>query len=239
VTAAQASRVAWTIASGAIFESVVFGAAVLPAFEAWQWVFTRLPAWWPDWLAPAVVAMTVVPAYVVFAVAFAGLSALGTRLLGWRTPPPGEWALRDYEWPVLDWARAMMATHAVRVFVGTFFRSTIVWVWYFRWNGAGVGPGVFVNSLFVSDHNLLTLGEGVVIGDGVHMSGHTVEGGRLKTGRVSLGRGVMLGVGSVIGIDVTIGEGTQVGALSVVLKHSALASHAIYVGAPAVRLPPH
>jgi acetyltransferase-like isoleucine patch superfamily enzyme len=49
----------------------------------------------------------------------------------------------------------------------------------------------------------------------------------------------MLGVGSVIGIDVTIGEGTQVGALSVVLKHSALASHAIYVGAPAVRLPPH
>jgi len=231
--------VAWTIVSGTLFESVVFGAAVLPAFEAWQWAFTRLPVWWPAWLAPAVVATTVVPAYVVFAVVFASLSALGTRLLGWRTPPPGEWVLREYEWPVLNWARAMTATHAVRVFVGTFFRSTIVWVWYFRWNGAVVGPGVFVNSLFVSDHNLLTLGEGVVIGDGVHLSGHTVEGGRLKTGRVSLGRGVTLGLGSVIGIDVTIGEGTQVGALSVVPKHSALASHATYVGAPAARLPVH
>lgn len=236
MTAAQATRVAWTIVSGALFESVVFGVAVLPAFEAWQWMFTRLPLGWPDWLAPAVVAMTVVPAYVVFAVSLAALSALGTRLLGWRTPPPGEWALREYEWPVLRWTRAMMATHAVRIFVGTFFRSTILWTWYFRWNGATIGRGVYVSSLFLSDHNLLTIGDGVVIGEGAHVSGHTVEGGRLKTGRVSLGRGVTLGVGSVIGIDVTIGESTQVGALSVVPKHSALASHATYVGAPAARL---
>lgn len=237
MTGAQSARVAWTILSGAVFESVVFGAAVLPAFIAWQWVFTRLPVWWPAWLAPAVVAMSVVPAYVVFAVAFAALSAFGTRLLGWRTPPPGEWALRDYEWPVLDWARAMASTHAVRVFVGTFFRSTILWVWYFRWNGAAVGRGVYVNSLFISDHNLLTFGEGVVVGDGVHLSGHTVEGGRLKTGRVRLGRKATLGVGSVIGIDVTVGEGTQVGALSVVPKHATLDDHAVYVGAPATRLP--
>lgn len=237
MTGAQSARVAWTILSGAVFESVVFGAAVLPAFIAWQWVFTRLPVWWPAWLAPAVVAMSVVPAYVVFAVAFAALSAFGTRLLGWRTPPPGEWALRDYEWPVLDWARAMASTHAVRVFVGTFFRSTILWVWYFRWNGAAVGRGVYVNSLFISDHNLLTFGEGVVVGDGVHLSGHTVEGGRLKTGLVRLGRKATLGVGSVIGIDVTVGEGTQVGALSVVPKHATLDDHAVYVGAPATRLP--
>jgi acetyltransferase-like isoleucine patch superfamily enzyme len=238
VTVAQAIRVAWTIVSGALFESVVFGVAVLPAFVAWQWAFTRLPVWWPGWFAPAVVAMTVVPAYVVFAVALAALSAFGTRLLGWRTPPPGEWALRDYEWPVLDWARYMASTHTVRIFVGTFFRSTILWVWYFRWNGATIGHGVYVNSLFISDHNLLTFGDGVVVGDGVHLSGHTVERGRLKTGRVCLGQHVTLGLGSIIGIDVTIGEGTQVGALSVVPKHSSLDSHAVYVGAPAARLEP-
>ena len=237
MTARQAARVAWTIASGLVFESTVFGLAVLPAFVAWQWAFTRLPSWWPAWFSPAVVAMSVVPAYVVFAVTFAALSAFGTRLLGWRTPPPGDWRLQDYEWPVLHWSRAMMATHAVRVFVGTFFRSTILWVWYFRWNGAAVGHGVYVNSLFISDHNMLTFGDHVVIGDGVHLSGHTVEGGRLKTGRVCLGQGVTVGLGSVIGIDVVVGEGCQIGALSVVPKHSALDSHAVYVGAPAVRRP--
>ncbi|MEZ5293791.1 MAG: hypothetical protein R2745_22095 [Vicinamibacterales bacterium] len=227
---------AWTVASFFVVETLTFGLAVLPAFVAWEWVLTLLPATRPL-LRPSVLAMSLVPAYAVFAVALAALSAWGSRLLGWRTPPPGEWSIRECPWPVLRWSRYMMSTHVVRVFVGTFFRSTLLWVWYFRWNGATVGRGVYINSLTISDHNMLTLGDGVVIGGGVHMSGHTVEHGMLRTGTVALGRGVTVGVGSVVGIDVTAGEGCHIGALSVVPKHARLDADAVYVGAPVARLP--
>ena len=65
-------------------------------------------------------------------------------------------------------------------------------------------------------------GDGVVIGESVHLSGHTVEGGVVKTGRVRLGRGVTVGLGSMVGIGVEAGERCQIGALSVVPKDTKL-----------------
>ena len=83
-----------------------------------------------------------------------------------------------------------------------------------------IGSGVYINSLSISDHNMLEFGDGVVIGESVHLSGHTVEGGVVKTGRVRLGRGVTVGLGSMVGIGVEAGERCQIGALSVVPKNT-------------------
>jgi acetyltransferase-like isoleucine patch superfamily enzyme len=130
----------------------------------------------------------------------------------------------------------MISTHVVRVLVGTLFRSSPLWTWYLRLNGARMGRGVYINSLSISDHNLLDFGDRVVIGEGVHLSGHTVEGGLVKTGPVRLGEGVTVGLGSMIGIGVTAGPRCQIGALSVVPKFTALDGDAIYAGVPARRL---
>ena len=225
---------AWTVVSIIAVETVTLGLAVLPAYYLIRWWLT----WVPDdgGLRPAAVAMSLVPAYVVFALALSALSAWGTRLLGWRTPPPGEWKIRDMEWPLLNWSRYMMSTHLVRVLVGTFFRSSPIWTSYLRWNGASIGRGVFIGSVSISDHNMLDFGDGVVIGEGVHLSGHTVEGGLVKTGRVRLGRFVMVGLDSIVGIDVDAGERCQIGALSVVPKHTKLEGSATYAGAPVARV---
>jgi acetyltransferase-like isoleucine patch superfamily enzyme len=88
----------------------------------------------------------------------------------------------------------------------------------------------------VSDHCLLTFGDDVVVGSGVHLSGHTVERGCVMTAAIRLGSGVMIGVGSVIGIGVEIGDNTQVGALSVVPKRRVLEPNAVYGGVPVRRL---
>ncbi|MEK6631641.1 MAG: hypothetical protein AABY89_12995 [Acidobacteriota bacterium] len=204
---AQTGRVVWTVISIFVVESMVFGLSVLPAFYFWTWTWTLTWAI-PDLplLRPAIVATTLVPAYLVFAVALVALSALSTRVCGWRTAPDGAWKLRDLEWPLLDWSRYMISTHVVRVLVGTFFRASPLWTWYLRWNGAKIGPGVNINSLAISDRNMLEFGDGVVIGENVHLSGHTVEGGMVKTGRVRLGRFVTVGLGSMVGIGVEAGE---------------------------------
>ena len=235
MTTGQAVRVAWTVVTIFVVESVVFGLSVLPAFYFWMWTVNWAIPDFP-FLRPAIIATTLVPAYLVFAFALVVLSSLSTRLFGWRTQANGPWKIRDLEWPLLDWARYMISTHVVRVLVGTFFRASPLWTWYLRWNGAQIGRGVHINSLSISDHNMLEFGDGVVIGESVHLSGHTVEGGVVKTGPVRLARFVTVGLGSMVGIGVEAGEKCQIGALSVVPKHSTLDAGAIYAGAPVKKL---
>jgi acetyltransferase-like isoleucine patch superfamily enzyme len=232
---ARARRVAWAIASSVVVESLVFGLSVLPAFLFWSWTLSWASPPWPL-LRVVMVAVSLAPSYVVFSVALVVLSASSTALFGWRTRPDGAWRLVDLEWPLLDWSRYMISTHVVRVLVGTFFRSSPIWTWYMKLNGAHVGSGVYINSLSISDHNMLEFDDGVVIGESVHLSGHTVERGVVKTGRVRLGRGVTVGVGSMIGIGVEAGEGCQIGALSVVPKDTRLEAGSIYAGVPARKI---
>ena len=93
-----------------------------------------------------------------------------------------------------------------------------------------------MNTTFISDHNLLDLGDDVVIGAEAHISGHTVEAGTVKTAAVRLGNRVTIGLGSVVDIGVEAGDDCQIGALSLVPKHSRLAPGAVYAGIPAIRI---
>ncbi len=225
-----AARITWTIASVAVVEVVVFGLAILPATILWS-LLAELPFRW-NLLRTFVLCMAIPPAYLLFAVSLMVLSALSARLAGWHTPPDGEMPLAEVGWPLLTWARYMVSTHVVRLFAGSVLRSTPLWTFYMRLNGARLGRGVYVNTLFVSDHNLLEFDDYVVIGDGVHLSGHTVERGAVRTARVRLGRGVTIGLGSVVGIGVEAEPGAVVGALSLVPKSMKLKADGIYVGSP-------
>lgn len=223
-------RVAWTLGTSFIVECLVFGLAVVPAAAFWTPFFTR--SYPSSVVRTAVVAMMFVPTYVIFAFFLMVLSALAMRVLGWRTPPDAHLVIERLEWPLLNWVRYIISIHLVRLFAGSLLRATPLWTFYLRLNGARLGRGVYVNSLAVSDHNLLEFDDHVVIGDGVHLSGHTVERAVVKTARVRLGRGVTIGIGSVVGIGVEAGPGAQVGALSLVPKFSRLEAGATYVGAP-------
>ncbi|HEX7242697.1 MAG TPA: hypothetical protein VF263_20580, partial [Longimicrobiaceae bacterium] len=213
-------RFGWGVLSVFVVESVVFGLSVLPAALFWELHFEwRLPVLW---VRIVVLSMSFVPAYCLFAGTLMALSAWSTRLLGWRTPADARMPIAEMGWPLLRWGRYLVSTHLVRIFAGTVFRATPFWTLYLRMNGARIGRGVWVNSLSVNDHNLLELGDGVVIGESAHLSGHTVEGGVVRTARVRLGPGVTIGLESVVGIGVEIGAGAQVGALSLVPKHARL-----------------
>ena len=228
-------RVTWTVLSLVVVETLVFALSALPAVLFWAWAFNVATPPWPL-IRPFVLSVSLVPAYLVFAVTLVMLSALSTRVCGWRTAPTTGWRLTEFEWGLLNWSRYMVSTHVVRVLVGTFFRSSALWTWYLRLNGASIGRGVYINSLSISDHNMLEFGDGVVIGEGVHLSGHTVEGGVVKTGRVRLGTGVTVGLGSMVGIGVDAGDRCQIGALSVVPKYTRLDAGAVYAGVPVRRI---
>jgi hypothetical protein len=223
-------RVGWTIAEILSTQMIVCGLALAPVVMVWRLLLS--------WTAAAPVARAVVlsaaalPSYVVFSLLLMFVSALVIRVLGWRTPADTEMRIADLEWPLLQWVRYMAAIHLVRVLSGGLMRGTPVWTAYLRLSGPRLGRGVYVNSLRLSDYNLLEFGDDVIIGADAHVSGHTVERGVVRTARVRFGNNVTIGVGSIVDIGVVAGDRCQVGALSLVPKHTVLETDTTYFGIP-------
>ena len=231
--AALAFRLAWTVLSIVAVQTIVCGIAMLPAVALWAVAASRPISIVARLLLFSAIA---VPSYVAFALALMVVSPLATWLTRTRTPVNMEMRIADMGWPLMTWARYMVAIHIVRVFAGSVFRGSPFWTTYLRLNGARLGRGVYINTVHISDHNLLDFGDRVIIGSEVHVSGHTVEDGVVKTGRVRLGHQVTVGLGTTIEIDVIAGDRCQIGALSFVPKHTTLDGGAVYVGAPVRRL---
>lgn len=229
--AVVAVRIAWTILSVSVVQAIVCALAVLPVAAIGSQLLVLLPS--HGALRLLVLSAAVVPSYLLFALVLMPVSACAMRLMRWRTPSNVEMRIADMDWVLLNWARCMIGTQLVRVFSGTLFRGTPVWTAYLRMGGARMGRRVYVNSLGVSDYNLLEFGDGVVIGADVHVSGHTVENGVVKTAPVTLGRNVTIGLCSIVDIGVEIGDNAQVGAMSLVPKHTRLEGGHVYAGVPA------
>jgi acetyltransferase-like isoleucine patch superfamily enzyme len=227
-------RLGWTILTILAVQTLVCGAAILPVVVIWSHTFALTTS--SSVIRAVAFSILAVPSYVLFAVLLMFVSAATVRTLRWETPANVEMRIADLDWPLLQWARSMVATHVVRFFAGALFRGSPVWTAYLRRAGARIGRRVYVNSLAVTDYNLLEFGDDVVIGDGVHLSGHTVEGGVVKTAALRLGRNVTIGLGTVLEIGVEVGDGCQLGALSFVPKFTRLDARAIYAGIPAQRL---
>jgi hypothetical protein len=226
-------RIAWMIASFTVVQAVMCGMAAAPLVLIWTLMLDVMPS---GVATVAFISLAALPSYGVFAILFMAVSAFTLRLLGWQTPRDTQMRIADFDWPVLNWTRSMAALHVVRVLAGSLYRASPVWTAYLRWSGARLGRRVYVASLALSDYNLLEFGDDVVIGADVHLSGHTVEGGMVKTAGVRLGRGVTIGLGSVIDIGVEIGDECQIGALSLVPKGATLQAGAVYVGRPVRRV---
>jgi len=227
-------RVSCTVVAVIVVQTIVCGVAALPVILLWLELLRSLPE--SETLRAAVLSASIVPSYVLFALSLMIFTAVATRLSGARTPANAELKIADVSWPLLRWARYMVAIHMVRILAGPIFRASPIFTFYLRLNGARLGRRVYVNTLFISDHNLLEFGDDVVIGSEVHLSGHTVERGFVKTGTVRLAKNVTIGLGAVIDIDVEAGEGCTVGAMSLVPKHTKLEAGAVYAGIPVKRI---
>jgi acetyltransferase-like isoleucine patch superfamily enzyme len=226
-------RVTLTVIAIVAVQTAVCAIAALPPMLLW-WSLWRAPLGEPARIA--LTASLAVPLYILFALDILMVSPIANRLTGAYTRDRLHTRIKDFEWPLLHWARYMVAGHVARVLAGALFQGSPVWTFYLRLNGARVGRRVFVNSTAVSDHNLLAFGDDVVLGADVHLSGHTVENGMLITGGVHVGAGVTIGVGSIVSIGVVIADHCQIGALSYVPKHAALDADGVYAGVPAHRL---
>ncbi|MCE3556050.1 phosphopantetheine-binding protein [Pseudonocardia sp. RS11V-5] len=138
------------------------------------------------------------------------------------------WSLRYFRfWLVKTLTRA---NPLVLVMVGS-----PLYTLYLRALGAKVGRNVVVLTRHLPvATDLLTIGAGTVIRKDAVLLGYRAHAGRIQTGRVTLGRDVVVGEKSVLGIGTAMGDGAQLGHASSLHRGQAVPAGQSWHGSPAV-----
>ena len=144
-----------------------------------------------------------------------GLATFGLALV---VPVAGKWLLVGRfvpeEFPLwgLRYLRFWFVRSLIRTSPLVLLAGSPLYVLYLRALGAKVGCRAAVFSAKVpACPDLLTIGAGAVIRSEVAFSGYRAIAGRIQTGRVRLGRDVVVGDASVLDIDVAMEDGAQLG----------------------------
>jgi non-ribosomal peptide synthetase-like protein len=116
------------------------------------------------------------------------------------------------------------------------FTGSPLFALYLRALGARVGRGVAIFSNHVPVcTDLLTIGDGSVIGKDTYFNGYRAHAGRIQTGAVTIGRNVVVGEATVIDIDVTMGDRAQLGHASTLHAGQAVPDGEHWHGTPGRR----
>ncbi|MBL8924696.1 MAG: amino acid adenylation domain-containing protein [Pseudonocardia sp.] len=184
------------------------------------------------WTAQATDLVGVYQRSVVF-----GLAAFVLALL---VPVTGKWLLvgRFKPTPIPLWSLRYVRFWFVKSLMRTsplvLLAGSPLYVLYLRALGAKIGRGAAVFSTKMpACPDLLTIGAGTVVRSDVALYGYRAVAGRIETGRVQLGRDVVVGDASVLDIDVSMEDGAQLGHASCLHSGQVVPAGQRWHGSPA------
>lgn len=111
-------------------------------------------------------------------------------------------------------------------------------LWFLRAMGMKLGQRVFVNTEFISDPRLITLGDDVVIGGSVHLFAHFGGAGHLTVAPILIGARATIGQKATVMGDVVIGPDATILPHSVLLPGSRVGAGESWGGVPARHISP-
>lgn len=107
---------------------------------------------------------------------------------------------------------------------------------YYRLLGARIGKGAFIDLRQIDAPDLVTIGDGVVVSEGVLLATTSVERGLLRIGPVEIGDHAILGSVTVVGRGARVGAGSVLEDLSAIGAGQVLPDGEVWSGSPAVRI---
>jgi acetyltransferase-like isoleucine patch superfamily enzyme len=117
-----------------------------------------------------------------------------------------------------------------------FFTLTPFGLWFLQAMGMKLGRRVFINTEFISDPRLITIGDDAVIGGSVHLFAHFGGGGHLCVAPVVIGARATIGQNATVMGDVVIGARATILPHSVLLPGSRVGEGETWGGVPARRI---
>ncbi len=216
------------IVARAAFESARIFAVVAQGVLAAGWAIAVVGVWarwgWP-WAAclagPALVVAGVVAALVATLAKWSIVGRLG----------PGSKPL----WHSMVW-RGELADSFVEALAASWFCSwasgTPALSWWLRSLGAKIGRGVWTESYWLPEPDLITIGDGATINRGCVVQTHLFHDRILGMDVVELAAGATLGPHSVVLPAAAIGRHATVGPGSLVMRGEVVPAKTVWVGNP-------
>ncbi|MFI1534802.1 Pls/PosA family non-ribosomal peptide synthetase [Streptomyces anandii] len=125
--------------------------------------------------------------------------------------------------------KALLHANPMVLFVGN-----PLYVLYLRALGARIGRDVTILSRSVPVcTDLLTIGSGTIVRKDSFLLGYQAHAGRIRTGRITLGRDVFIGEKTVLDIDTAMGDGAQLGHASALYRGQEVPAGEHWHGSPA------
>ncbi|MDQ2707905.1 MAG: amino acid adenylation domain-containing protein [Actinomycetota bacterium] len=146
----------------------------------------------------------------------------------------GRWQEREIQIWSLDYVRFWTVKTLIRANPMAMFSGSPLYVLYLRALGAKIGRGVVIFSNIVPVcTDLLTIGDDTVIRKGCSFTGYRAQSGVIYTGRITIGRDVVIGDSTFIDIDAAMGRGSQLGHSSSLHSGQAIPAGQSWHGSPA------
>jgi uncharacterized membrane protein len=127
--------------------------------------------------------------------------------------------------------------YLVRFTFMPFVTLTPFGVWFLRAMGMRIGRNAFINTEYISDPSLITIGDDAVIGGSVRLFAHYGGGGNLVIAPVTVGHRATLGLACCVMGDVVIGDDAVILPESVLLPGSRVGAGETWGGVPARPIP--
>jgi acetyltransferase-like isoleucine patch superfamily enzyme len=109
-------------------------------------------------------------------------------------------------------------------------------IWFLKAMGMNLGRHVFINTEYISDPQLITLGNDVALGGSVRIFAHYGGHGNLVVEPVVVGERATIGIAATIMGDVRIGQDATILAHSVLMPGSRVGNGEVWGGVPARRI---
>jgi len=226
------SRAAYVIVVLGIYvlASTALGFAIAPAL----WCFSRIAAWsasLPPLLHWFALGTGLALCFFLFGFALLVVVPIYNWVLPTRVRPfkGGYYTLQAAPWFLHNGL-----FYLVRYTFLPFVTLTPFGVWFLQAMGMKVGRHAFINTEYISDPQLITLGDDVAIGGSVRMFAHYGGGGNLVISSVVIEDRATIGLAATVMGDVRVGAGATVLAHSVLMPGSRVGPGETWGGVPAV-----
>jgi non-ribosomal peptide synthetase-like protein len=106
--------------------------------------------------------------------------------------------------------------------------------WYFRLLGAKIGQRVYIDTLDMTEFDLVTIGDDACLNEGCTIQTHLFEDRVMKLGRIEIGNGCSVGAGALVLYETHMADGSYLEDQSLLTKGVARPAGTSWAGVPAI-----
>lgn len=209
--------------------STALGLALVPAIWCWQWfAATSLTFSFP--FRSLTLGFGIAVSFFVFGFSLLCVIPVYNLLLPTRVRPfkGGYYTLRAAPWLLHN-----ALFYLVRFTFLPFVTLTPFGIWFLKAMGMRIGRHAFINTEYISDPQLISIGEDAALGGSVRIFAHYGGGGNLVVAPVVIGERATIGLAATVMGDVEVGRDATVLPHSVLLPGSRVGAGEVWGGVPA------